>query len=654
MSKIGVSVVTGTWNRLTVLKDMVKSVRETMPVSWRYEFVICDGGSTDGTLEWCKSQKDIVLLEHGELRGAIDAFTDAAKLAQYKYVLMANDDIVVFPDAIYKAVLHLETKDNCGMVAFADNRFIKGYFEDTTKYHVAHMYGQRGGQFVGVLYGQVALVRKWLGDKVNWWRGLDKRFVAKTYAGDNMLSANIWKLGYTVEAVDGCQVRDLVYDDDLRKRNEQTGAKDSANFYELFPNGAPIGLVPEMPIPVDENFDLRILYLPIFEPGHIQQHEQKRGLRDALAQRALVYELDYLAYSPKELSNVLLKQDGILATFQPHMILMQCHGENPHITVRLLQEIKACCPRVVIYNWNGDYWPSGLTSEGMYKLLQYIDLQLCVNATVLPEYETRGIAAGYWQIGYEEPIGELPPAPAYDVVFLANARDDERLRLGYNLKQWGSEQGYTVGLYGMGWGELGDGECHYDFAFGKALMSRARLVIGDNQFPDAQAFVSNRIFQALAAGGAMLLHQPVNALEVFTDLKAGKHYVEWTNYADLKAKITHYLDNEKQRRQIAKQGTNFCRANHSFEKRVEELFTGLIGMARRKPRTRTALVYIGRRERPFAQPGTPRQEGGQLIMQTYQAIPGQPLLVDPLDVEDLLKTGLWAMIETNESKRLFS
>lgn len=647
-----VTVVSGTYNRLHILQSMVDSARKAVPVGFRIDFVIVDGGSSDGTQAWCKSQPDITLIEQHTLTGAIDAFTLGANAARGKHVLLANDDIVFAPESIYRAVIHLETNERCGAVAFADNRVMPPHFNDPTHYHVAWMPGMRGGKYEAVIYAQVGLFRNWLGRHCNWWRGHDKKFTARTYGGDCLLSANLWKLGYTVEPVQSCQVRDLVYDDDLRTLNTQTGAADSANYYEIFPDGVPIGVVPEMPIPLEDNFDLRILYLPVYEPGHIKQHEQKRGLRDALAQRAVVYELDYLAYSPKELSDLLLKPDGILATFQPHMLLMQCHGENPHITPKLLQSIKSCCPRVVIYNWNGDYWPSGLTSEGMYRLLETIDLQLCVNATVLPEYEKRGIAAGYWQIGYEEPIGDLPPAPAFDVVFLANARDDARLILGHKLKQWGSEQNYTVGLFGMGWGEISDGDSHYDFALGKAVMSRARLVIGDNQFPDAQAFVSNRIFQALAAGGAMLLHQPVNALEDFTGLKAGKHYVEWTDYADLQAKITYYLANEKQRRQIAKVGTNYCRANHSFEKRVEELFTGLIGMARRKPRVLTALQYVGRREKPFAQPGTMRQEGEKLVMQTYQVIPSQPLLVDPLDVDDLLKTGLYEIIETNESERL--
>jgi glycosyltransferase involved in cell wall biosynthesis len=76
---IEVSVVSGTFNRLVMLQKMVYSVRQST-AGLSYEIVLCDGGSTDGTLAWIKQQPDIRLIEHGELRGAIAAFNDAARI----------------------------------------------------------------------------------------------------------------------------------------------------------------------------------------------------------------------------------------------------------------------------------------------------------------------------------------------------------------------------------------------------------------------------------------------------------------------------------------------------------------------------------------------------------------------------------------------
>ena len=75
---IDVSIVSGTFNRLPYLKRMIESGRKAMRpaghvhafegVTW--EFVIVDGGSTDGTLDWLRSQADVRVIEHGRLLGA--------------------------------------------------------------------------------------------------------------------------------------------------------------------------------------------------------------------------------------------------------------------------------------------------------------------------------------------------------------------------------------------------------------------------------------------------------------------------------------------------------------------------------------------------------------------------------------------------------
>ena len=57
-----ISLVSGTYNRLPLLKRMVASARQSA-ADLPLEIVLVDGGSTDGTIAWCKSQPDIVLIE---------------------------------------------------------------------------------------------------------------------------------------------------------------------------------------------------------------------------------------------------------------------------------------------------------------------------------------------------------------------------------------------------------------------------------------------------------------------------------------------------------------------------------------------------------------------------------------------------------------
>jgi spore maturation protein CgeB len=93
--------------------------------------------------------------------------------------------------------------------------------------------------------------------------------------------------------------------------------------------------------------------------------------------------------------------------------------------------------------------------------------------------------------------------------------------------------------------------------------------------------VSNRIFDCLYAGGAILLHQTVDCLEDFTGLKAGVHYVEWTDMADLAQKIAYYMNprNEAKRAKIVKTAAAYVRDHHSFDARLKQLFNVILPRA---------------------------------------------------------------------------
>jgi hypothetical protein len=634
------SLVSGTFNRLAHLQRMVASFRATVPRGTTYECVIVDGGSTDGTLSWCQEQPDIRLIEHGELRGAIAAFCDGARAAQGKYVLLSNDDVVFRPGSVLPALVHLEENLACGAVAFADDRPVQGKQGHSAMFMAA----TQKGAFRTVPYVQVGLVRKWLGDVVGWWGAEDTQFPASTYAGDNYMSAKIWAAGYSIDTVPDCVVDDLIVNDDLRAINYgnegKRGEADSAAYYRLWPTGPELNV--ETPLAQQDTLSLRILYLPIYEPGRAVQQRQKRGLRQALSRlaftdrEAIVYELDYLAVAETKLLSQL--QD-IITTFQPHLMLTQLHGAKP-ITPDMLAAIRALLPQMVVYNWNGDYWPRNLTNPEMLRLLRYVDLQMTVNATVLETYRQQNIHAAYWQIGYEEALGEVPEMPTFDVVFLGNQYSPLRQALEEALRALQSEN-ITVGLYGEGWQDA-QGDCLYDFTTGVGIYKAAKLSIGDNQFPDAYGFVSNRIFQALAAGGALLLHQEVPGLEELTGLVAGQHYILWTDFSDLQNKIRYWLAPERRakRRLIARQGTQFARDQHSFDARVREFFTDLVPQARRTPAHRVGLRYLGPRRDSFG------------VMGKYVHQPGEVLLVDPTDVPAIIGGGLFIEIGVQTGDRV--
>jgi glycosyltransferase involved in cell wall biosynthesis len=557
-----VSIVSGTYNRLSHLQAMMNSARLALPLGLPYEFVIVDGGSTDGTLEWLSEQPDARVIEHGELLGAIKAFCDGAFAAQGEYVLLANDDVTFHPESIAAALAYIEDRPTCGSVAFADNRPVRGYRRDVFKTQIMQAVDP-DGHSAHVVYAQVGLFRKWLGDWVGWW-GTDDPIMgkARTYGGDNYLSARIWETGYSIDTLPLARVSDHVVADGLRAKNvHQEGAihEDSQAFYEVFPKGPQ--LRHGVNLPNNQQRKLRILYLPIYEAGHTGQQYSKRGLRLALKRVGIVYEVDYL--------NTVVNLAQVVKAWQPDLVLSQLHSAN-HVTANDLLYWRTLCPQITIVNWNGD--ARDLTNDSYMDLLREVDLQLVVNAAPLDAYEREGIRAAYWQIGYEEPQTALPDMPAHDVVFLGNCYNAERRALEGALSNL---NGHNVGLYGSGW-QAGQGNTLYNFAAGESLYQRSAIAISDT-FPGTQAFVSNRLFQALAAG-AFVLQQHIPDIEAYTGLTPGEHFIEWHNVEDLPGLINDWMDGRRatRRERIATAGRDYVRENYSFDAQVRKLFTDLL------------------------------------------------------------------------------
>jgi spore maturation protein CgeB len=135
--------------------------------------------------------------------------------------------------------------------------------------------------------------------------------------------------------------------------------------------------------------------------------------------------------------------------------------------------------------------------------------------------------------------------------------------------------GHDVGIYGFGW-DKASGNTLYDFAAGEALYRNCAIAISDT-FPGTAAFVSNRLFQALAAG-AFVLQQHVPEIEAYTGLVPGEHFDEWVDADDLRAKIDYWMDGRRKnkRQGIANSGRDYVRTHFSFDAQLRKLFGELL------------------------------------------------------------------------------
>lgn len=312
---------------------------------------------------------------------------------------------------------------------------------------------------------------------------------------------------------------------------------------------------------------MRTLLAQIYEPGQFHDNavREKRGLRDALAEQGALHDFDYLANDRDTLFQGFVNR---IDSFAPTFILTQFHGADL-LTPAQVRQLRAAYPGITWANLSGDSWLHSLTSPDMLALAREYDLWLVCAPDVLPIYEREGIRAAFWQIGTERPAPPLPPMPTYDVVFLGNVISDKRRAL---LERLRSLDGVKVGIYGD-W-ERADGHNTYAFAEGEALYQNATLTIADAAYVDQANYISNRPFQALAAGGALLLHERVERMDVLSGLVAGVHYIDYTSLDELPALIRFWLADAQaaDRRRIVEAGQRYVLHYHTYAARVQQLF----------------------------------------------------------------------------------
>jgi len=225
-----VSVVVGSYNRRRFLEPALESVRAN-GTSARYELIVVDGGSTDGTIPWLVRQKDVVtIIQHnrGEFRGqpirrrSWGYFMNLGfKCAQGRFILMISDDCLLVPGAIDAGVARFES-------LAAEGRTIGGvafYFRNVPNEEAYYVQRTFGGKLM-VNHG---LFLREAMEAVGW---VDEdRYLF--YKADGDLCLKLWEAGY--EIVDAPEAFVEHYEGanrQVRKSNREVLVRDRAAYRE--------------------------------------------------------------------------------------------------------------------------------------------------------------------------------------------------------------------------------------------------------------------------------------------------------------------------------------------------------------------------------------------------------------------------------------
>jgi GT2 family glycosyltransferase len=194
---VKVSVVLGTYNRLSFLKATIASVRASQ-IDVPYEIIVVDGGSSDGTIEWLTAQRDMIsIVQHNrEVRNGKSQrkrswgyFMNLAfKCAEGQYICMVSDDSVVHPDTLANGVRHFDREIAGGRRIGAVPFYWRSWPEEQV-YRVGFTLGGKTMVNHGLFLREALEQVGWIDDK-NY----------DFYCADGDLSLKIWQAGYEIDA----------------------------------------------------------------------------------------------------------------------------------------------------------------------------------------------------------------------------------------------------------------------------------------------------------------------------------------------------------------------------------------------------------------------------------------------------------------------
>ncbi|KIQ95143.1 putative glycosyl transferase [Anoxybacillus thermarum] len=114
------SIIILTHNKLDYTKQCIESIRQYTREG-TYEIIVVDNHSTDGTVEWLRSQKDIRTIFNNENVGFPKGCNQGIQVATGENILLLNNDVIVTKNWLDHLLVCLHSADDIGAVGPVTN-----------------------------------------------------------------------------------------------------------------------------------------------------------------------------------------------------------------------------------------------------------------------------------------------------------------------------------------------------------------------------------------------------------------------------------------------------------------------------------------------------------------------------------------------------
>ncbi len=109
------SIIIVNYNTKELLKQTIESVMDTAEQAVKYEIIVSDNGSKDGSCEMMKSSfPEIRFIENNANLGFAKANNEAIKESSGRYILLLNSDTVVKNNCLERCVSYMDRHSNIG------------------------------------------------------------------------------------------------------------------------------------------------------------------------------------------------------------------------------------------------------------------------------------------------------------------------------------------------------------------------------------------------------------------------------------------------------------------------------------------------------------------------------------------------------------